>query len=253
MCLPRLALVAPLLSTCQPHAASKTHDTMPHDILYDMGYATGKHDRIPLSLDSSGSIAVDDGFEAPDWARLTFHQCAHCTLDPATHTYCPIARNIAYLFPQSFSGNSWENVELVVETKARRYTLETTLQRALGSLFGLVCSLSDCPHTRPLRAMGTFHLPVSSDQETLVRAAAFFLLKRYLDHQRDATVGVDLAEMATTYKNLKILNRGLAERFRGDGSSDAAVNAIVLLDILARDVDFELEDQLDALRDIFAA
>lgn len=226
---------------------------MPHDIQYDIGFATGKHDRIPLTLDRDGTIAVDPDFHPPEWARLTFHQCAHCTLDPATHTYCPIARNIAFLFPQSFSGNSWENVGLVVDTAARRYTVDTTLQRALGSLFGLVCSLSDCPHTRPLRAMGTFHLPIASDQETLVRAAAFFLLKRYLEHLRDATVRVDLAEMESTYKNLKILNRGLAERFRGDGSSDAAINAIVLLDILARDVDFELEDQLDALRNIFAA
>src|SRR5690606_41562724 len=96
-CLRPQATAVPSLSTCQPHAASKTRDTMPHDILCDMGYATGNHDRIPLSVDSSGSIADDDGFVAPDWARLTVHQCAHCTRGPAMHTLLTIAPTIVIL------------------------------------------------------------------------------------------------------------------------------------------------------------
>lgn len=226
---------------------------MPPDISYDIRYPEGSHDRIAIRTDSSGSIDVDDHYQPPEWARLSFHQCAHCTLDPQTHEYCPIARNIAFLFPENFSSTSWQDVTLTVTTEARRYSAETTLQRTLGSLFGLVCSLSDCPHTRALKPMGIFHLPLSNDRETLVRAASFFLLKRYLEHLRNPSVSIDLGEMESTYKNLKILNRGLAQRFRGDGSSDAAANAFVLLDILARDVDFELEEQLDALHRIFAA
>lgn len=225
---------------------------MPPEISYDIRYPEGSHDRIAVRMDSSGNIDIDDLYQPPEWARLSFHQCTHCTLDPTTHEYCPIARNIAFLFPESFSGTSWQDITLTVTTEARRYSAETTLQRALGSLFGLVCSLSDCPHTRPLKPMGIFHLPLSNDRETLVRAASFFLLKRYLAHLRNPSIGVDLSEMETTYKNLKILNRGLAQRFRGDGSSDAAANAFVLLDILVRDVDFELEEQLDALHSIFA-
>lgn len=225
---------------------------MPPDISYDIRYPEGSHDRITVRTDNDGNIGVDADFQPPDWARLSFHQCAHCTLDPAEHEYCPIARNIAFLFPESFSSASWQDVTLTVATETRRYSGETTLQRALGSLFGLICSLSECPHTRALKPMGIFHLPLSNDRETLVRAASFFLLKRYLEHLRNPAISVDLGEMETTYKNLKILNRGLAQRFRGDGSSDAAANAFVLLDILARDVDFELEEQLDALHRIFA-
>lgn len=225
---------------------------MPPDISYDIRYPEGNHDRIAIRMDNNGQIDVDADYQPPAWAKLSFHQCAHCTLDPAEHEYCPVARNIAFLFPESFSSTSWQDVILTVATDTRRYSADTTLQRALGSLFGLVCSLSDCPHTRALRPMGIFHLPLSNDRETLVRAASFFLLKRYLEHLRNPAVSIDLGEMETTYKNLKILNRGLAQRFRGDGSSDAAANAFVLLDILARDVDFELEEQLDALHRIFA-
>lgn len=225
---------------------------MPPDISYDIRYPEGSHDRITVRMDDDGNIDVDADFQPPDWARLSFHQCTHCTLDPAKHEYCPIASNIAFLFPESFSSTSWQDVTLTVSTETRRYSGETTLQRALGSLFGLICSLSECPHTRALKPMGIFHLPLSNDRETLVRAASFFLLKRYLEHLRNPAISVDLGEMETTYKNLKILNRGLAQRFRGDGSSDAAANAFVLLDILARDVDFELEEQLDALHKIFA-
>ena len=224
---------------------------MPPDISYDIRYSEGSHDRIAIRMDNSGGIGVDADYQPPAWAKLSFHQCAHCTLDPAEHEYCPVARNIAFLFPESFSSTSWQDVTLTVTTDARRYSAETTLQRALGSLFGLICSLSDCPHTRALKPMGIFHLPLSNDRETLVRAASFFLLKRYLEHLRNPDIGIDLSEMESTYKNLKILNRGLAQRFRGDGSSDAAANAFVLLDILVRDVDFELEEQLDALRAIF--
>lgn len=225
---------------------------MPPDISYDIRYPEGSHDRITVRMDNDGNIGVHANFQPPDWARLSFHQCAHCTLDPAQHEYCPIARNIAFLFPESFSGTSWQNVTLTVTTETRCYSGDTTLQRVLGSLFGLVCSLSECPHTRALKPMGIFHLPLSNDRETLVRAASFFLLKRYLEHLRNPAISIDLSEMEATYKNLKILNRGLAQRFRGDGSSDAAANAFVLLDILARDVDFELEEQLDALHRIFA-
>lgn len=225
---------------------------MPPEISYDIRYPEGSQDRIAIRMDDAGRIDVDADYQPPEWARLSFHQCSHCTLDPETHAYCPIARNIAFLFPESFSSTSWQEVTLTVTSDARHYSAETTLQRALGSLFGLICSLSDCPHTRVLKPMGIFHLPLSTDRETLVRAASFFLLKRYLEHLRNPEIMIDLSEMETTYKNLKILNRGLAQRFRGDGSSDAVANAFVLLDILVRDVDFELEDQLDALHTIFA-
>lgn len=224
---------------------------MQPDIVYQLEFPDGAVQRIPIfTTPEQREILVDDDFVPPDWARLDYHQCSHCTLDPATHAWCPIARNIAFLFPDTLAGQSFDQLTLRVTVPAREYANQTTLQRALGSLFGLICSLSPCPHTQPLRPMGIFHLPLATESETLIRACAFFLLRRYLEHLDDPSIDINLGTMEETYRNLKLLNKGLAGRLRGD-SSDAAANAIVLLDIFARDVDFELGDQLEALRPFF--
>lgn len=223
------------------------------DYCYQLTYNDGAIDCINIVLDeSSGDVAVSADFSPPAWAQLDHHQCQHCTLQTTEHRYCPIARNLAFLFSSPLRNPSHEPLTLTVTTPVRSYSAETTLQRALGSLFGLVGSLSPCPHTRPLKPMGTFHLPLATETETLVRATAYSLLKQYLRHQRDDTVPVNLDEMTRVYSNLKTLNRFFVRRLQTQQASDAAANAIILLDVLARDVDFELESQLETLQRLFA-
>jgi len=224
---------------------------MQPDITYTLTLKNGHTEAIQIHLqEGSGEIVSDDSYIPPSWALLSHCQCDHCPLREDEVTYCPIAKNIAMLFAGKQVGNSHDNVELKVQVGQRGYVLETTTQRALSSLFGLICALSPCPHTLPLRPMGIFHLPLSSDIETLVRISSLFLLRSYLAHQENPSVPVDLSDMTVTYQNLSVLNRGIAARLRSASSSDAAVNAITLLDVLVKDVRFELDSQLKLLKEL---
>lgn len=228
--------------------------TPPPDILYRFIPEDGSAgETVPIRLDpESRSIAADPAFVPPDWARLEHQQCSHCPLDPAETPYCPVALNLARLLPRHDLGESFHDLTLEVETPQRRYRTRTTLQRALSSLFGLVCALSDCPHTRFLRPMALFHLPLSTSTETLVRVAGFWLLRQYLKGRHDPEAAVDLTGLDQAYQRLDELNRCFVARFRAGQRSDAPVNAMVLLQVLARDMNWELEDEMDAIAPLFA-
>ena len=225
---------------------------MQPDIGYFLTFEDGRREDIAVMLDpEGGEILCDEKFVPPAWALLGHEQCSHCPLHTDEVTYCPIARNMAYLFTGRNTGTSHDKVFLRVQVGQRGYVFDTTTQRALSSLFGLICALSPCPHTLPLRPMGVFHLPLATDIETLVRISSLFLLRSYLAHQDNATIPVDLSDMESTYRNLGKLNHGIAARLRSaSSSSDAAVNAITLLDVLVKDVRFELDSQLSLLKEL---
>ncbi len=207
---------------------------------------------IDIHLDDEQRIRVDPDFDPPEWTRLDYHQCGHCPLDPAEYRYCPLALKLAYLMPDTDLAESHQPLKLEVETRERSYSAETSLQRALSSLFGLVSALSDCPHTRFLRPMALFHLPVSMDREAVVRVLAFRLLERYLEHREDTDIPVDLAGLDEAYRNLNQLNRDFLKRLR-HGGSDAPVNAVLLLEMLTRELNWELEDELANVAELFRA
>lgn len=226
----------------------------PPDIRYR--FITGDEDdgrrEVALHLEpNSRRLRIAEDFTPPEWARLEHRQCSHCPLNSDEHPYCPIALNVAWLLPTASLGKSFDRLILEVETPQRLYRTDTTLQRALSSLFGLVCALSDCPHTRFLRPMALFHLPVSTETETLARVASLWLLDRYLKRRHDPSIPVDLDGLDQAYRNLDELNRCFVERFRADSRSDAPVNAMVLLQVLAKGMNWELDDELEAIAPLF--
>ncbi|WP_101675953.1 DUF6901 family protein [Alloalcanivorax mobilis] len=229
-----------------------TSNAVEPSLYYRLSDARGESLRIDIHQHPEHhGVQVDADYTPPDWARLEHHQCSHCPLDPAEHSYCPIAANLAFLLPNAELGESFREIRLEVGSPARTYFADTTVQRALSSLFGLVCALSDCPHTRFLRPMALFHLPVSTETETLVRTAGFFLLQRYLARRRDPALHVDLDGLDQAYDRLKELNHCFVRRFRAQDTSDAPVNAMVLLHVLAKEMNWELDDELEALAPLF--
>ena len=222
------------------------------DYEYHITGKSGDLTRIPLYLDkNAGTIHIPADFRAPRWARLGHQQCSHCPLDPAVTRDCPVARNVAYVFSLASWGNSFEDIHLEVLTPQRTYAMDTSLQRALGALFGLVCALSSCPYMLPLRPMGLFHLPLATESETFFRAASVFLMHKYLQSETDPDTRVDLSSMEEAYANLHEINRSFACRLRDIDGAEAATNAIILLDMLTRDVTFQLEEQMPHLRRLF--
>jgi len=142
---------------------------------------------------------------------------------------------------------SYDNMEVIVKTRERYYFSRVTAQKALSSLMGLLIAVSRCPYTHFLKPMARFHQPLSSEEETTIRAASLYLLGNLLNDNRT----FDLQELKTSYKNLELLNRGIAERMKAASEEDAAANAIVNLDMFAKAMPFHIEDALEEIRHIF--
>jgi hypothetical protein len=80
--------------------------------------------------------------------------------------------------------------------------------------------------------MARFHLPLASTEETVYRATSMFLLAQYFAYR---------------------VNRAMAERLRSASEQDAAVNAIVILDLLAKALPDAILDSLTEVRHLFSS
>jgi len=148
---------------------------------------------------------------------------------------------------------SYDRITVEVEISERRVIQETTAQRALSSLLGLVMATSDCPNTVYLRPMARFHLPLASEEETEYRAASMYLLAQYFLHREGHAVDWTLSGLTKIYHELQRVNIAMADRIRAASGQDTATNAIVLLDIFAKGVPYTIEDSMKEFQYLFAA
>lgn len=220
-------------------------------VRYDLEFPDGHrwHHEIALSVEPL-SLPED----LPDWTRLDFHRCKHCPLDPAGHDRCPLAA--ALVGPaHAFAGiPSWTPVAVRVTTSVREIAVNTTLQRAVGSMIGLLSALSGCPHTRPMLPMAMFHLPFSTPEETLLRVAGVYLFGQNLRLRSGLAPDWEMRGLVDVYANLRIVNSELAARIRSAADRESTANAVVLLDVLAADMRSSLEEtEGNELADMFVA
>ncbi|TIH09607.1 DUF6901 family protein [Pseudomonas leptonychotis] len=214
-------------------------------ISYRFTFADGK--ALEHVVDLQGQVAPA---EAAGWTRLDFQQCAHCPLSVEQSSVCPFAAALQQPISMLSSYASFEPVEVLVRWRDREISQTTTLQRAVGSLLGAVGAASGCPHTRLLKAMACFHQPFSGSDETLFRVLGSYLLGQYLRTQHGLAADWDLQGLRTVYRNLRLVNQGMAQRLRSAAEQDSSVNGLVLLDLLAADTLYSL-DQYDGQLDRF--
>lgn len=112
---------------------------------------------------------------------------------------------------------------------------------------------SACPHMAHFRPMARFHLPLASKDETVYRATSMYLLAQYFAYRDGKQPDLDLSGLAEIYANLEVVNRAMAERLRGASEEDAAVNAVVILDVLAKTLPFAILDKLAGMRQLFSS
>lgn len=224
-----------------------------YQVTYSFQFSDGTNIVVPLHARAPDFElrAPPEAASAP-WTKLEFHQCPNCTLNPRDTPHCPAALQLVALVPTCRSFPSHETVELTVTTSERSMRQTTTLQRALGSLMGLAFSASGCPHTRVFRPMARFHLPLASEDETVYRAASMYLLAQYFRARRGQKVDLELTGLTDIYRAVQIVNKGLAQRLRAATEGDAAVNAVVLLDLLAKALPYSITDSLSELENLFA-
>ena len=187
----------------------------------------------------------------PDWAQLEFYQCKNCPLTSEDYLYCPLAINLVPIIYWCKDLASYDEVDVTITSAEREVRAHTSLQRAISSLLGLLMSSSACPKMKFLRPLARFHLPLATHEETIFRAVSATFLKKYFDHESSKNDEDSLAELKNQYQELQGLNRFIADRIRGAIKRDAAVNAIVLLDVLSKSVSFSIDDSLQQIRYLF--
>ena len=186
------------------------------------------------------------------WMTLEHNQCSNCPLDPKIHKLCPVAENLSILMHDWQDIVSFDEVLLEVDSKQRKISATTTAQKTLSSLLGLIIATSDCPRTQFFRPMAEFHLPLASAEETTFRAISTHLLTQFFRQQDGGKVDFDLQGLTKIYNEMHTVNIYLKNRLESAVENDAALNAVVLLDIIAITLPNYLEMELEKLKPLFS-
>ena len=219
---------------------------------YQFNFPDGHQKQFRVDFDNrSLRSELPDGNQYPDWAQLEFNQCINCPLTSEDYLYCPLAVNLVPIIYWCKDLASYDEINVVITSAEREVHADTSLQRAISSLLGLLMSSSACPKMKFLRPLARFHLPLATHEETIFRAVSATFLKEYFNNPENIKNTDPLAELKQQYHDLQNINRFIAERIRNAIKRDAAVNAIVLVDVLSKKVSFSIDDSLQQIRYLF--
>ena len=219
---------------------------------YQFDFHDGNHKEFNIEFDvHSLRSKLPDGSHYPDWAQLEIHQCVNCPLTSEDYLYCPLAVNLVPIIYWCKDLASYDEVDVTITSAEREVRAHTSLQRAISSLLGLLMSSSACPKMKFLRPLARFHLPLATQEETIFRAVSATFLKNHFAGKENNLAEDPLEELKKQYQELQNINRFIADRIRGAIQRDAAVNAIVLLDMLSKSVSFSIDDSLQQIHYLF--
>lgn len=188
----------------------------------------------------------------PEWTRLDFKKCPHCTLDSLETFYCPLAARLMPLVTKMNDVISIDDVKVEVTLDERIITRDASAQEGISALMGIITATSGCPHTVFFKPMARFHLPFANTEETFYRAASMYMLGQYYRWQAGKSVDMDLTGIHKFYEQVASVNKGIADRLRSEKREDGSVNAIVLLDMFVKSMPMLLDETLDELKPLFA-
>lgn len=196
----------------------------------------------------TGDLKTEPLPAPPRWTELDYQQCPHCPLKKEQHPHCPLALQLCNIIDRLHDTTSFDEVDMEVITPERTITQHVELQRVIGSMVGLVSPTCGCPKTAYMKPMARFHLPLSTEEETLFRVSGMYLLAQHLLGNK-----VDLAGLHDIYEELHVVNKYIASRLKHATESDSSKNAIALLDMYSNLVPMMIEEQLPELRQLFSA
>lgn len=215
---------------------------------YRLHFPDGKHAAIAVVLDASTLACVEPPPVARAWTALACHRCPHCPLEPADDALCPLAARLEPLVDTLGTVLSYETLDVEVVSGERTVSAHVAAQAVASSLMGLIGATSGCPHTQFLKPLAWFHQPFAGEEETVFRAVSAWLLGQYFRSLDGETPRWSLDELKQRYDALHEVNVHVARRLRQACPSDAAVNAVVRLDMFAKAVSGEIDDVLGFLR-----
>lgn len=182
--------------------------------------------------------------------HLEVDQCSHCPLHREESPLCPLAASVIPVTQQFDEFNSTDVVRVIATSGNREVRIDTTLQRGLGSLLGLLMGGSACPHFAYFRPMAAVHLPFASEEETFFRVMGNALLGLALAGG-DTNLDRASEHLRQQYQALNIVNKGMAERLRRFSRNDSGINAVIVLDMMARLIGGDPDEYIDALRPLY--
>jgi len=205
-----------------------------------------------LKFDHSELVLINNIPETlPSWTDLNYYKCPNCSVDSDTYSYCPLSANLVNIVTRFKGLLSFDQVTIDVTTHERTVSQQTTVQRGISSLMGLIIATSGCPHTAFFRPMARFHLPLSSKEETIYRATSMYLLAQYFLNKEMNIADLELEGLKKIYENAQIVNTSIADRLRAASHTDSSVNAITLLDMYAQSLPFAIRDSLEDIKYLF--
>ena len=222
------------------------------EIRYQLLFPDGSEARVDVEVDDEtlDLRSPRPSAEPPEWTRLGHRRCTNCPLDPRRAPHCPLALAIVPLVEVTRDVVSHTACVAAVTTPERTIRVETTMQRAIASLMGLLIATSGCPHTRLFRPMARFHLPFASE-ETIYRATSMYLLSQYFAARDGHAPDLAMTGLRAAYREIHTVNRHIAARLKDVIAQDASVNALVILDLFSKALPDTIEDQLDEIRYLF--
>ncbi|HUU40580.1 MAG TPA: hypothetical protein VMW42_06555 [Desulfatiglandales bacterium] len=222
------------------------------NIHYRFTFPDGRQEVYDVKLDARSLDLIDNVPEIlPYWANLDFHRCPICPLNIQTHPHCPLSISLAGLVASFKNILSYDKIHVDVVTPERIVSMDTSTQRGISSLMGLIIATSGCPHTSFFKPMARFHLPLGTEKETIYRASSMYLLAQYYLRKQGKTADLELNDLKEIYDNIHTVNLAIAERLRAASDEDSSVNALILLDIFAQALPYAIEDSLEEIRYFF--
>lgn len=201
---------------------------------YSFLFKDGKSDKITLELDSETLSLINKEETVLTWAELTNRKCPNCTLNPKENIYCPIAKNLTQVIEMFKNSISSTNVKITITSDERTYVKQTSLQRGLSSLIGIIMATSGCPIMDKLKPLARYHLPLSSLDETRFRVTSMYLLAQYLRKEEGLEPDWELKGLDDLYSEIGILNKYFSKRVSSAITKDASVNAVIILNCFTK-------------------
>lgn len=222
---------------------------------YKFTFCDGSIKEFNLRLDGKTLNLIQAGRKTyPEWTKLEFYKCPNCPLNGEMYKDCPVAVSLIDLV-DSFKGSiSCEEVDVTIETEARRYMKHASLQKGLSSLIGIYMVTSGCPIMEKLKPMVRHHLPFATEEETKYRAISMYLFAQFFIYKRGGEPDWDLRRLVKIYEDVRIVNKNFCKRLANIRIEDASINALVILDCFADSVAFSInKDMLDEIELLFNA
>lgn len=222
------------------------------EIEYRFQIEDDQSDSFIITLDETTLQTINHApAEQPDWTALADHQCPICPLDPDHVPRCPAAESMVSLVDRFNQLLSYDKTKVVVITKERTVYSDTTVQRGICSLMGLLMATSGCPLTAFFKPMARFHLPFASTEETIWRATSTYLLAQYFRQQEGGIPDKHFEGLRDFYSRIQTVNKAFAKRLRLACQQDSMVNAIILLDMFAKSMPSAIEESLEEIHHLF--